>query len=122
VRNIKQQYQSVDEFPEVEIRSTYDSVQAYKMHSHSTFSIGFILSGETCLTIDNHNVILNAGDAVLIAPQCPHACNPVNDHPRSYHMMYVDTGWCVSYHIGYWCIWRYVVSINHYCDTVTVSQ
>lgn len=36
------------------------------------------------------------GDLVLIEPECVHSCNPVNEEPRSYLMLFVDYNWFVN--------------------------
>lgn len=32
----------------------------------------------------------------MIPPLAPHSCNPVNGLFRSYHMLYLDTRWCLA--------------------------
>lgn len=78
----------------MEIRSTVNSTQGYKAHSHSQLSIGIISSGGTCSTINQQKIQLNEGDMILIAPNTVHSCNPIGEIPRSYHMLYIDNNWC----------------------------
>ncbi|WED23720.1 AraC family transcriptional regulator [Vibrio sp. JC009] len=94
VRNINQQFWSSSHISHLTVRTTYESTQGYKAHSHPELSIGIIKSGGTCLTLNDQKILLNQGDTILIEPHKVHACNPVNGIPRSYHMLYVDNAWC----------------------------
>lgn len=96
VKNINQSFWRCTEAPHVIIRQTDNSAQSYKRHSHHEFSLGIIKSGVTCLSIDNRNIVLNAGDAILIAPDKAHSCNPVHGQPRSYYMLYLERSWCCA--------------------------
>ena len=75
----------------LELRSTWQSTQAYKRHSHSQLSIGAIVEGQTCCVCHDREYILNPGDLIVIPACAPHSCNPVAGQPRSYHMLYIDT-------------------------------
>lgn len=94
VREINQHFWMSKNLPHLSIRTTYNSTQGYKAHSHSELSIGIIKSGSTCLTLANEEIILSKNNLVLIPPNMVHACNPVNETARSYHMLYVDNDWC----------------------------
>ena len=94
VRNINQRFWSSPHIPHLTIRTTCDSTQGYKAHSHPELSVGIIESSATCLSIEDQHIILNKGDTILIEPHRVHACNPVEGKPRSYHMLYVDKNWC----------------------------
>lgn len=94
VRDINQQFWSSKRVPHLTIRTTYNSTQGYKAHSHSELSVGIIKSGSTCLSMNGEHVILNEDDIILIEPSKVHACNPVDGKPRSYHMLYIDKAWC----------------------------
>ncbi|WP_070965590.1 AraC family transcriptional regulator [Vibrio sonorensis] len=94
VRDINQRFWNSKSIPHLTIRTTYNSTQSYKAHYHSELSIGLIESGSTCLSMPEEQIILDKGDIVIIEPNMVHACNPVNDIPRSYHMLYVDNDWC----------------------------
>lgn len=76
----------------LELRSTWQSTQAYKRHSHPQLSIGAIVEGQTCCVCHDREYILNPGDLIAIPAGVPHSCNPVAGQPRSYHMLYIDTG------------------------------
>jgi len=75
----------------VELRSTWQSTQAYQRHSHGQLSIGAILEGQTCCTCNGEPFTLYPGDLIVIPAQMPHSCNPVAGQPRSYHMLYLET-------------------------------
>ncbi|NIG45381.1 AraC family transcriptional regulator [Enterobacter sp. Acro-832] len=75
----------------LELRSTWQSTQAYKRHSHPQLSIGAIMEGQTCCICHDKEYILNPGDLIVIPACAPHSCNPVAGQPRSYHMLYIDT-------------------------------
>lgn len=77
--------------PGVELRSTWQSTQAYKRHSHAQLSIGAILEGQTCCTCNGEPFTLYPGDLIVIPAHLPHSCNPVAEQPRSYHMLYLET-------------------------------
>lgn len=96
VRDINQQFWRHDELPFFELRSTFLSSQPYKAHTHSGLSIGAVVSGQTRLSISGQEQRVEAGDVVIIEPEKVHACNPVDGIPRSYHMLYVDSQWCLS--------------------------
>ncbi|WP_193161022.1 helix-turn-helix domain-containing protein, partial [Citrobacter youngae] len=63
---------------------------------HSQLSIGAILEGETCCQCNGKEYRLKVGDLIVIPPLAPHSCNPVNGQFRSYHMLYLDTQWCLA--------------------------
>ena len=75
----------------LELRSTWQSMQAYKRHSHPQLSIGAIVEGQTCCVCHDQEYILHPGDLIVIPANAPHSCNPVDGQPRSYHMLYIDT-------------------------------
>ena len=77
--------------PGVELRSTWQSTQAYKRHSHAQLSIGAIVEGQTCCTCNGETLILHPGDLIVIPAHVPHSCNPLAGKARSYHMLYLDT-------------------------------
>ncbi|MGU0034957.1 helix-turn-helix domain-containing protein [Enterobacter mori] len=75
----------------LELRSTWQSTQAYKRHSHPQLSIGAIVEGQTCCECHDREYILHPGDLIVIPACATHSCNPVAGQPRSYHMLYIDT-------------------------------
>ena len=94
VRDINQSFWRCLELPWVELRSTWASTYAYKLHQHAQLSLGAIIEGGTCCVIDGEVFQLQVGDIVVINAGAPHSCNPISLMPRSYHMLYLDTEWC----------------------------
>ncbi|MCT9846970.1 AraC family ligand binding domain-containing protein, partial [Leclercia adecarboxylata ATCC 23216 = NBRC 102595] len=75
--------------PGVELRSTWQSTQANKRHSHAQLSNGAILEGQTCCICNGEPFTLDPGDLIVIPAQMPHSSNPIAGQPRSYHMLYL---------------------------------
>ena len=75
----------------LELRSTWQSMQAYKRHCHPQLSIGAIVEGQTCCVCHDSEYILHPGDLIVIPAYAPHSCNPIAGQARSYHMLYIDT-------------------------------
>ena len=92
-----QHYWRDSALPFVELRTTYGSVQSYKPHFHSELSFGAVISGETRASCGGRERVLRQGDLVLVAPHVVHACNPIAEQPRSYHMLYLDEAWCLEH-------------------------
>ena len=84
-------HQTFARLPGLERRSTWQSTQAYKRHSHPQLSIGAILEGGTRCVCDGLEYLLSPGDLIVIPAHAPHSCNPIQGKPRSYHMLYIDT-------------------------------
>lgn len=90
------------QLPFIEARSIADGRKVcYARHSHEIFSIGAITSGccnylheKTCHSI-------SAGTVVLMNPGDVHACNPLDDQPWSYVMLYVDAQWLAGIEQGF---------------------
>lgn len=83
--------------PFVEARSIRGARDVcYAKHSHETFSIGAITGG--CSIYSNGKVRqrIGVGSVVVINPEDVHACNPVDDQPWSYRMLYVDVPWLTN--------------------------
>ena len=84
-------HQTFTRLPGLERRSTWQSTQTYKRHSHPQLSIGAILEGGTRCVCDGLEYLLSPGDLIVIPAHAPHSCNPIQGKPRSYHMLYIDT-------------------------------
>lgn len=96
VRDVNQHFWSSKFIPYLTIRTTHNSTQSYKAHSHSELSVGIIESGTTQLSMSDEELILKKGDIILIEPNIVHACNPMEGASRSYHMLYIDDKWCCN--------------------------
>ncbi len=81
--------------PHLDVRTTLDSLHPYATHMHECLSLGIVVAGQTRLNFAHGECILHAGEAVLIAPEQAHSCNPVNGTPRSYHMFYIEKEWAL---------------------------
>lgn len=80
--------------PWAELRQVEDGRRVcYAPHSHTQWSMGAITGGCSTFLYRNQTHRIQPGDLVLINPDQVHACNPVQDQPWSYFMLYVDTGW-----------------------------
>ena len=90
-RDIPQTFWRSPLLPGVELRSTWQSRQAYKTHSHAQLSIGAIVEGQTRCVCNGETYLLSPGDVIIIPAHVPHSCNPVDGQPRSYHMLYIET-------------------------------
>ena len=80
--------------PYVEIRYIEDGhAVRYVPHSHQTWSVGAILSGESSFLCGDRLHHVNEGDLVMMRPNEVHCCNPVLNSPWSYYMMHIDEQW-----------------------------
>lgn len=80
--------------PHVELRKVGDGRQmCYARHSHTQWSIGAITGGESTFQYRDDHYRVSAGDLVLMNPEWVHACNPIDNQPWAYLMLYVDIDW-----------------------------
>lgn len=93
-RDIQQTFWRDEQLPWLELRSTWNSRQAYKRHRHPQLSVGAIIEGETRCICNGQEYLLRPGDLIIIPAQAPHSCNPRDGQPRSYHMLYLELSWC----------------------------
>ncbi|WLG87318.1 AraC family transcriptional regulator [Pseudomonas cucumis] len=83
-----------DALPFIEARSIADGREVcYSRHSHAHFSIGAITAGHSTYIHEQSEFQVSAGTVVLMNPGDVHACNPIDDQPWSYLMLYVETPW-----------------------------
>ncbi|TWC14401.1 MULTISPECIES: AraC family transcriptional regulator [unclassified Pseudomonas] len=83
-----------DALPFIEARSIADGREVcYTRHSHEHFSIGAITAGRSTYLHEQAQFQVSAGTVVLMNPDDVHACNPIDDQPWSYLMLYVETPW-----------------------------
>ncbi|MBV4495898.1 AraC family transcriptional regulator [Pseudomonas sp. SWRI12] len=80
--------------PFIEARAIDDGRKVcYSRHSHDHFSIGAITAGRSTYIHERSSFQVESGTVVLMNPGDVHACNPIDDQPWSYVMLYVDTQW-----------------------------
>ncbi|MDR7286164.1 AraC-like DNA-binding protein [Pseudomonas corrugata] len=83
-----------DALPFIEARSIADGRDVcYTRHAHEHFSIGAITAGCSTYLHEQSAFQVSAGTVVLMNPDDVHACNPIDDQPWSYLMLYVETPW-----------------------------
>ncbi len=83
-----------DALPFIEARSIADGREVcYTRHAHEHFSIGAITAGCSTYLHEQAAFQVSAGTVVLMNPDDVHACNPIDDQPWSYLMLYVETPW-----------------------------
>lgn len=83
-----------DALPFIEARSIADGREVcYTRHAHAHFSIGAITAGRSTYVHEQSQFEVGAGTVVLMNPGDVHACNPIDDQPWSYLMLYVETPW-----------------------------
>ncbi|MBC2678918.1 AraC family transcriptional regulator [Pseudomonas sp. MBT-2] len=81
----------------LEIRNVEDGrTFSHARHSHSTFSIGAIMQGQSTYLNGDSSRLISAGSVVLMNPGVVHACNPVHEQPWAYRMFYVDAQWLAT--------------------------
>ncbi|MGU9859334.1 AraC family ligand binding domain-containing protein [Pseudomonas sp. LF245] len=65
----------------------------YSRHAHEHFSIGAVTRGRSYYHYGADTFQIDAGTVVLMNPGDVHACNPIENEPWSYQMLYLDTPW-----------------------------
>ena len=82
------------QLPFIEARSIHDGRKVcYSRHSHDVFSIGAITAGQSTYLHEKTTQTIAAGTVVVMNPGEVHACNPIDDQPWSYLMLYVNAQW-----------------------------
>lgn len=80
--------------PHIELRKVEDGRKVcYAPHSHAQWSMGAITGGSSTFRYREQQYRVSEGSLVLMNPRWVHACNPIDDLPWSYLMLYVDCGW-----------------------------
>ncbi|MEH6501669.1 MAG: AraC family transcriptional regulator [Pseudoalteromonas distincta] len=83
--------------PHVELRRVEDGREVcYAPHSHTQWSLGAITKGKSTFHYRDEDYLAGAGDLVLMNPEWVHACNPIDNQPWGYLMMYVDAVWLTN--------------------------
>ncbi len=88
--------------PYVEGRLSRQSSRTFKPHMHRCFSIGTVEQGEITYQVEQQHYRLKPGCLALINPETLHACNQEDACPRSYSMLYLQTGWCLALQQSLW--------------------
>ena len=65
-------------------------------HTHEELSIGIILSGSTCVTVEGLNFSLKEGDLIVIPPDFAHLCIPSDPDRFNFHMLYFNPSWFIE--------------------------
>lgn len=87
--------------PFLEAREVADGRDVcYGLHSHPTFSIGLVTGGRSEYRNGRARHEAAPGTVVLMNPEEAHACNPLQDLPWSYRMLYADVPWLTEIQQG----------------------
>jgi AraC-like DNA-binding protein len=82
------------DMPYVELRRVEDGRNvSYAPHSHKQWSIGAITHGISTFQYRDDLYPIKETDLVMMNPDWVHTCNPVDNQPWAYLMMYVDADW-----------------------------
>lgn len=82
------------DIPQIELRRVEDGRKVnYAPHSHQQWSIGAITHGVARYQYRQDSYAIAEQDLVMMNPEWVHSCNPVDNQPWAYWMMYVDTDW-----------------------------
>lgn len=80
--------------PHIELRKISDARQVcYAPHGHTHWSFGAVTAGKSTFRYRDTSYQISTGDLVLMNPHWVHACNPIENEPWAYLMLYVDTNW-----------------------------
>ena len=83
--------------PFIEARDVSDGRWiSHALHAHESFSIGAVTAGQSTYLNGDLRCDIGAGTVVLMNPGAVHACNPLDDQPWAYHMLYVDVPWLAA--------------------------
>lgn len=84
----------VDEnLPFLELRYS-NNTKHYKEHIHETFSMGINLKGKSIYTNKNDKFEFDKDMIAIVNANEIHSCNPINETPNLYYMLYLDEDWC----------------------------
>ncbi|MGH8451838.1 AraC family ligand binding domain-containing protein [Pseudomonas sp.] len=93
-----------EHLPFIETRAIADGRKVtYSRHAHEHFSIGAVTTGRSYYHYGTDTFQISAGTVVLMNPGDVHACNPIDNEPWSYRMLYIDTPWLtdLQYQLGF---------------------
>lgn len=87
--------------PHVELRKVADGREVcYALHSHNHWSLGAIIGGQSTFVYRDDRYHVRQGELVLMNPEWAHACNPIENQPWAYLMLYVETDWVTDLRHG----------------------
>lgn len=81
------------DLPWLEARISDYRREAFRRHTHDTYSIACVLQGSTRFECSGRLMEADSGELVLIRPGEPHACNPDTELGMRYLMFYVEADW-----------------------------
>lgn len=70
---------------------------SFQSNWHENVEILQILTGSGTILCDTRQIIVKAGDTVVITPNCLHTISPL-ENSMSYHCLIVDRAFCLSNH------------------------
>lgn len=80
--------------PHVELRVVEDGRKVcYAPHTHTQWSMGAITAGQSTFFYVDRRYRVSAGSLVFMNPEWVHNCNPIENQPWAYLMLYVDVEW-----------------------------
>ncbi|WP_338669279.1 AraC family transcriptional regulator [Pseudodesulfovibrio methanolicus] len=88
--NLKVRFWRDPDLPGVEVRRSSYNEEAFRVHVHDAFSLGFIEQGRTTFDLEGSAHRASTGQVVFIGPHLAHACNPDPDSNMAYTMFYID--------------------------------
>jgi AraC-like DNA-binding protein len=103
IKSSKPMFWRDDRMPHIELRKVIDGREVcYALHSHDNWSLGAITQGESTYLYRDDKFNIEEGTLVLMNPHWAHACNPIDNKPWAYLMMYIDTDWLsnLRYELG----------------------
>ncbi len=80
-----------DEELQIEAYRFEGVMQPFPIHFHDYYVIGFIESGNRCLTCENAHYSVGAGDIILFNPRDKHACTQADNGTLDYRAFNVKT-------------------------------
>lgn len=80
--------------PHVELRVVEDGRKVcYAPHTHTQWSMGAITAGQSTFIYVDRRYRVSAGSLVFMNPEWVHNCNPIENQPWAYLMLYVNAEW-----------------------------
>lgn len=73
---------------------------SYKKHSHEEYSLGIVNAGNSSFWCDGSSNQIGPQSLVFIPGEVVHACNPQQDGPWKYKMLYLQAKWVRDFFIA----------------------